>query len=463
MEFGKDGALGPVRLADRIPPAPIPLKLRHVGKNIVLTWNIPHLKNPEGIETYRIYRGTSPKNIVREDALLSTVARPLFDISVSYTTTNPVGKNDIIFYYAITAVDKAGNQSGPSNIERSADRPDLAIASADHIRDNPDLAISKLYPVKGQAVTFNARIRNSGLRPAERVACRTRLIDDEGNLVAERKVQIDRIKAESHYDFPFTFNPAQTGPHRVDVELDYPSSVLEISETNNTSSLTIHVVDRDYFFVWYGDPKHLKHINVTQTAQFAIAEWNRRGVTAGAWAGVGGKDPRSAYFRKPELGYNAAIVDEIGALGDKAKELLAILPDLKKSHPDFVVAIWLAAGIPEEIAELTKQGVIDLLMLEIYINCGSLKYEERLSKAIENARKAGVLHRTVIGLGSAAGYANYASPHAHAEFLEKQIQFIRKEAPEMPGLAFFSASTLPGVDVKLDEMCFKYFIQSYEQ
>ena len=458
IAFNSNRASGPFVLTDRTAPTAISIELAYVDGNAVLTWPIPRLENPENIRAYRIYRATSPTELVRRDTLLDNVSRPMFDGNASYALPNP-GSGDAIFYYAVTAVDSAGNESILSNVARSAQRPDLAIASADYIRDNPDLSISKLYPVKGEEVSFSARIRNQGPLSTGRFNGRARITDFDGNMVAEHTITVEHLAAGDHHDFPFTFIPEQAGEHRLDIELDSGLSVREICETNNSSSLTFHVVEKDIYFLWYGDPRHLKHINVTQTNPRHFSEWERRGVIAGGFAGVHG-NTRPQYFGMAERGYGGVLVDEIGGLGEDEKALLAILPELKKAYPDFLVAIWLAAGIHQELADAVKAGHIDLLMPELYISCRpGDHYKERIRRTIESARKFGVLDKTIIGLGSADRYANYTSADMHTDFLEAQIRFIREEAPEMPGIAFFTAGTLPGVDAKLDEMCFKYFIQ----
>ena len=109
------------------------------------------------------------------------------------------------------------------------------------------------------------------------------------------------------------------------------------------------------------------------------------------------------------------------------------------------------------IVKAVKDGVIDLLMPEMYYTWNGKI--DGLKAAIERFRELGILDKTVFGLATAANYAGYGNAQQHAEFLEKQIALIRKLAPESPGLAFYSNSTLPGVKEAVDDLCRKYYLE----
>ena len=103
-------------------------------------------------------------------------------------------------------------------------------------------------------------------------------------------------------------------------------------------------------------------------------------------------------------------------------------------------------------------GTIDLIMPERY-HTWDAPMEESLKKDINMLRQMGVLHKTVIGLGTHRNYAGYGNAAQHAEYLEKQIALIRKLAPESPGMAFYNDAALPGVKEKVDGFCKKYFLE----
>jgi hypothetical protein len=89
-----------------VPIAPVGLKVNFANTNLVISWDSPLLGDE--VVTYRIYRSTSstfqigPTNIYR-DGLKTT----------SFTDEGVVGSSTK-YYYKITALDDAENESGPS-------------------------------------------------------------------------------------------------------------------------------------------------------------------------------------------------------------------------------------------------------------------------------------------------------------------------------------------------------------
>ena len=54
----------------------------------------------------------------------------------------------------------------------------------------------------------------------------------------------------------------------------------------------------------------------------------------------------------------------------------------------------------------------------------------------------------------------FATAEEQADFIVEQIKVIRKVAPQMPGIAFFSSKAHPEVLKKADEACRKYFLEN---
>ncbi|MEP3480478.1 MAG: CARDB domain-containing protein [Fuerstiella sp.] len=455
----QDGT-GPVGLVDTTaPPAPEEVAVDHADGTATLVWAAHSLVNPDGVASYAVYRGTDPKDLGSDETRIKTVKVPADETNIRFADTERSYDQDGMFYYSVAAIDSAGNRSDLEIVVKSAVMPDLAFSSATTIRENKDISLSKTHPVLGQKLDVSLRIWNRGMTESLPAACVARMTE-KGGSVTEKKSRVVAVKPGESHEVSFAFTPREIGECKISFAVDSDQQLVEINEDNNTAAINLHVVDKDYYFVWYGSPLHMDFANVPQVKSKDRDEWKRRGAWACRFAGVKGKKEalKKSYSEWAAEGYSGMLVDEIGGAVKHIEGFLSMLPELRREHPDVFIAVWSAGGIPEEVAQLMKDGVIDLVLLEIYINHGS-DYKERLGKSIERARKSGCIEKTIIGLGSAAKYANYSTPESHAAFLEEQIQFIRQKAPEMPGVGFFVAKTLPGVDVALDEMCFKYFIQ----
>jgi len=186
------------------------------------------------------------------------------------------------------------------------------------------------------------------------------------------------------------------------------------------------------------------------------------------WKRVGGKRLHICVKSDDISGYHKILdstdapdglqYDELGG-NIEPEKYISVLRQLRKTHPDAFIALWhIGANLKPEIVEALKDGTIDLVMPERY-HTFNAPMEESLKKDINMLRRMGVLDKTIIGLGTHRNYAGFGSAEDHAAYLEKQIALIRKLAPESPGMAFFSAATLPGLKEKVDDMCRKYFLE----
>lgn len=456
-KFNSATMLGPFEAVDTTAPGAVTINNSFLNKKYALSWELPKIGNPEDIVKYSIYCSDSKNTLSNKNKCLKSIPVKRSGKKMTFKDEQEIAPGKI-YYYGVTALDSSGNESKISNIVKTGLFADLGINPQKLISRNKDISISKMYPVAGKKVKLSAKIHNKGAITAENVDVSVNAIDGNGKKKTLYSNVIPAVKPGTESIITFDWTPGKTGKYNVDIAIDPKNKLSEINKKNNRTGLDISVVEKDVYFLWYGDPVELKYANVPQT-RFNIKEWQRRGAIAGSFGGVKG-DQTKCYFKMPQDGFDAVLVDEIGGMNG-VQPFFDMLTKLKKKHPDFFIAVWLAAGITKELKKLVKDGVIDLLIFERYIGVGG-DFEKSIRGNIKQAREFDCIDKTIIGLGSGAKYANFESPQTHADFLEKQIKLIRKEAPEMPGVGFFTSGTLPGVKEQLDEMCYKYFIKDKE-
>lgn len=454
-KFNSATMLGPFEEIDTTGPAAVTITNSFSNNKPVLSWDLPKMGNPEDIVKYSVYRSDSKDTLSNRNKLLKSIPINRSGKEMTFKDEKDIAPGKI-YYYGVSALDSSSNESEISNIVKTGLFADLSINPQNLISRNKDISISKMYPIAGKKVKLSAKIHNRGAITAENVDIQVKAVDKNSNQVILLEKVISAIKPGTESVIAFEWKPGKVGKYNIDISIDAKNKLKEIDNKNNRAKLDVSVVEKDVYFLWYGDPLELKYANVPQT-RFNIKEWKRRGAIPGSFGGVKG-DQTKTYFKMPQDGFSAVLVDEIGGMHKDVKEFLNMLPKLKKKHPDFFIAVWLAAGISKELQKLVKDGVIDLLIIERYLKVGG-GYEKAIRNDIKHARESGCIEKTIIGLGSSGNYANFEGPEAHADFLEKQIKLISEEAPEMPGVGFFTSDTLPGVKEKLDEMCYKYFIK----
>lgn len=161
-----------------------------------------------------------------------------------------------------------------------------------------------------------------------------------------------------------------------------------------------------------------------------------------------------------DAGYAGIAIDEFGsrdrALNQKMREALAIL---RESHPELYIAVWHGGPLNRHYGRCYAQNA-DLVMLETYTGarCAlGLHFRVKLN----GARKAGIAHKTVFALGIndsdkklEAGAKAWANDE---ETLRAQMRWIRKNAPDMPGVGFFAARGSAELQRKAEELAWQIF------
>jgi hypothetical protein len=124
-----------------------------------------------------------------------------------------------------------------------------------------------------------------------------------------------------------------------------------------------------------------------------------------------------------------------------------------EAAPDKTIVVWQAGLSPAEVAQAYRCAA-DWIIPECYMNYfdnNFLQFRYRISRM----REYGLIHKSVMGLSCTSDKIGTT-----AEGLEEQVRYVRRLAPEMPGLGFYKAygsgEALVGA---ADALCFTYFVK----
>ncbi|MCC6443305.1 MAG: hypothetical protein IT210_07590 [Armatimonadetes bacterium] len=243
-------------------------------------------------------------------------------------------------------------------------------------------------------------------------------------------------------------------------------------------------LSRPVILFWAPEPEKLRHAtHITpqvwtpadkgsaerykKESKYTLAAWTKRGVTPLRWMGYDkdkSAEELSDYWASAlDLGYSGIAIDEIGHVSKEADARVAdALTRLKKEHPELFVAVWHAGGLLPDLLRGYQEGA-DLVMLETYgIPYDRERYRNWITDRIRMTRKAGIIHKTVIALGindesKPEDLAKIGSWTNDPAELESLLTLIRRDAPEMPGAAFFAPTASAKMRRTAENLAWKIF------
>lgn len=136
--------------------------------------------------------------------------------------------------------------------------------------------------------------------------------------------------------------------------------------------------------------------------------------------------------------------------------------EAKKVDPSLFIGVaWRGES---SIEPATREGAVDLLMIEAYTHVGKripVNWGigmEGIKRRIDFARELGMIERTICWLGHIHKPEEYHEGHVLTpELVAAQVAELRAHAPEMPGIAFY-ANTDEELARACDRAARKYFI-----
>jgi len=366
------------------------------------------------------------------------------------------------------AIWNAVGGSAQGNAIVAENLPDLAMSSADSVAHNKDLAIAKTFPKVNEPVRITLTVRNIGTAESGE----STLLIADGVAFSSQQV-VPGIPPQGSTDVTFQYTPSTTGTVPLSFTLDQANAVTEINESNNSANVQIPVVTNDLYVLWYGDVQDLKYANIpmrTSATQGStwIAEWKRRGAYAATYA----TPSRTLEVLMPyyssmlDQGFDVLAIDELGyTKPGTTPAWMDAFAAIKQSYPNCFIAVWYIGVLDSQMVQMVTSGKVDLLVFEIYLGRDDPKWADKIDYYIKQAKDAGILDRCICGLATDMDMNNRRknsvglTAQQHADFIEEQIAHIRTKAPEMPGVGFFTARTLPGERALIDDICRRYFVK----
>lgn len=181
---------------------------------------------------------------------------------------------------------------------------------------------------------------------------------------------------------------------------------------------------------------------------YELNSWLKRNIVPLRWMGYPHEKSEQElvdyWASAAQRGYIGIAIDEIGHVDTETdKKATSALVKLKQLYPNLFVAVWHAGGLTRELLQGYRFGA-DLVMLETYgVPFDMERYKRWISERISTVRKAKIVHKTIIALG----INDAASPDEWQKVgqwvnmpdaLRDLLAFIRQQAPEMRGVAFFA-------------------------
>ena len=187
--------------------------------------------------------------------------------------------------------------------------------------------------------------------------------------------------------------------------------------------------------VWAGD----KSNPGDEDPRKHVDSWLDRGVIPLDWAGGNVyldrevEDLARKWSSKFEAGHYGIAIDEFGWNSKKEmRKIRDTLAVVRENRPHGFIAVWHIGLLNDLYCEMYKQYV-DLVLLESYFPAVSLRFLINFDTNVRLARENGISTKCVFALGLDPNKW-LRSPEA----AKKRMVFIKENAPEMPGIAFFA-------------------------
>ncbi|MDO9541197.1 MAG: hypothetical protein Q7J98_02595, partial [Kiritimatiellia bacterium] len=255
---------------------------------------------------------------------------------------------------------------------------------------------------------------------------------------------------------------AQERIYRIEVVIDYKDKPRKKSEVKK-AVLEIPVVKENINIHYWYAPKTQKYVTVTLCQDADIGYWRDRGVIPSRWAwgyAYGPhlkKDATESEIKEIYIkiwssalsNYPSISIDEFGS----SKPPLGVamdsaLVEVKKRFPKSFICPYIP-GLNENSIKSFREAA-DLVLPERYFH-SSVCYSG-FNREWQSAQEGGIAGKTLFCLGLGNGWIN-----TEGELLN-QVRYIRKLAPEMKGIAFFS-STIEVIYQSMDKAVLDYYIK----
>jgi hypothetical protein len=315
-----------------------------------------------------------------------------------------------------------------------------------------DARFSLWPPVAGRPVTVSVAVRNIFEAPLSNIPVKFYAVSG-GSEVGIGQSEPAAVAAHRSRRAAITWRPDHNGLQVV------RATCPGMGELR----VEVPVVQRRLYFAWYGvaHGQPLKWVNVAMHPRGLDAErWIERGAMPLSWAGgycykEKTEDEFVAYWSEALAQSERGIaIDEFGCDNGGAvdRRMATALRRVKSQHPDSFILAWNAGHLPDVLTAGYRESA-DLIVPEVYMQYVGWLYPA-FDGVAKQARAAGIAGKTVFGLCTTTDKGGVTK-----EQLERQFRYIKRVAPEFPGVAFFNAYRVAsGMLEWADELCYRYFI-----
>lgn len=184
----------------------------------------------------------------------------------------------------------------------------------------------------------------------------------------------------------------------------------------------------------------VSHLNWVYGTQIS---WNAGAKYWVEHAGVGRRTAKpNAQHPYPFLVSGYSVDEWTGSSEEKRRWVVEGLREAKKQNPEMFIAIWVA-GVSKEVAELAREGTVDLIMVQAYNLTKQRGIGVSWQTGIDRmdvAKKEGLEHKTVFGFGHVTSDPNWKGGFVWTEELVRErMAELKTRYPKMPGISFFEA------------------------
>lgn len=390
---------------------------------------------------------SSEEYIIFENQQKIGLVKPDFGFDLEFVVDNPKSEAS----YEISKIDPVSKK------ELIRSKPFVATNSADLALDiAKDFECSRQFLIVNQKEKYAIKVYNNGSKLAENILFEVK--NQNGKLIYSKI--IDKIAPHDFALLSWEYTEDKIGMAHWTLTINSDKKVAENNYKNNIGKVSLRADAKPFYVMWYGEVPNLELVNLRQGNVAQINDFRKKGAYAGiAVACTGTPENLLATYRQIlKQGFDAMYIDEIMGDHPTTDLLLEVLPTIRAEFPDVFIVVWnIQKVVSPRVAKLVKEGVINLVALEIYIKPG--EDIKRIDEAAAEMRKLGIADKALIGLVSDKTWSGGASDQKYIVSLVKQIEYTQKVYPESPGIAFWSADTPAGMgeaaESKIKELYFQ--------
>lgn len=311
--------------------------------------------------------------------------------------------------------------------------PDLCISTNDFV--NSDVTLSKALPKEGDRVTIRAKVHNKGDLLCSDIGVQFCLENSRKEVTVIGEKTVETIAAGGVVEVTQEWNLPQNGFYKVLVVIDPADKIKEKDKSNNKAFFEVPVLAKDLHVYYWVCPKSNRYVTSLMPGKEGANYWAERGVIPTKsregfiqWNWT--EEQFANTWPPPEKeGWGGIAIDEFGDTGPLGDRMAAALIKTKERYPNLYIVVWAAGLGGASSIEAYRKAKVDLLIAETY--CYGFPVYGKFDAYWKQAQKYGLTDRLVFAIA-------FGSDCTTEQELVRQVKYIKKLAPEMKGVGFFT-------------------------